>query len=142
MVTIDRAKRRATRPRTSSELVGPRRGGGAGHYYIKINRRESRREVRKIRKVGKPETKSRKRGEKMVISLGLTSKACGPIYSNSSRCMNSNGISQYAVACSHLLWQSIQVKVSFAQNVRMALRCSLQDKNLMAHCSRWSDSKH
>ncbi len=34
MVTIDRAKRRATRQLTSSELVEARRGAGAGHYYL------------------------------------------------------------------------------------------------------------
>jgi hypothetical protein len=57
MVTIDRAKRRATRPRTSSELVGPPRGGV--HYHIIINRRKSRREVRKV---GKSESRKLKVG--------------------------------------------------------------------------------
>ena len=67
MVTMDRANRRATRPRTSSELVGPRRGGGGGVLLYNnkpSDEPESGPKKSESRKVGNEKSEM---GKKLVI---------------------------------------------------------------------------
>jgi hypothetical protein len=66
--------------------------------------------------------------------IRLTSKASGsPIYSNLHRDSNSTAENVVAACCSHLSRRYRLLKVSFAQNVRMALRCRIGIARPVAH---------